>query len=140
MLPVDTATCRSRDVLSNRRLTAALFWLPAIAMIVAGTSLFGDAARTAVWTVALGTMGAACVVNAARCGRIHCYLTGPFFLLMAAATALFGLHLLPLSGNGWTVISLTTLIGAAVLCCVPELIFGKYRKRVAAPREPAAKD
>jgi hypothetical protein len=28
-------------------------------------------------------MGVACIVNALRCGRVHCYLTGPFFLLMA---------------------------------------------------------
>jgi len=28
-------------------------------------------------------MGGACLVNAVRCGRLHCYVTGPFFLLGA---------------------------------------------------------
>jgi hypothetical protein len=30
-------------------------------------------------------MGIACLVNAARCHRLHCYLTGPYFLLVALA-------------------------------------------------------
>src|SRR5205809_7561377 len=29
---------------------------------------------------ALGFMGTVCLLNASRCGRIHCYLTGPFFI------------------------------------------------------------
>lgn len=33
-------------------------------------------------------MGIACLVNAARCHRLHCYLTGPYFLLMALAAGI----------------------------------------------------
>jgi copper chaperone CopZ len=32
--------------------------------------------------------GGACLLNASRCGRLHCFLTGPLFLLGAIATAL----------------------------------------------------
>jgi len=35
-------------------------------------------------------MGVGCVINAARCGRLHCYLTGPVFLIGALAIALVG--------------------------------------------------
>ena len=39
--------------------------------------------RNWIWIVALLWMGGACLVNAVRCGRLHCYVTGPFFLLGA---------------------------------------------------------
>ena len=74
-------------------------------------------------------MGIACVANAVRCGRLHCYLTGPFFLALALVTLLYGLGVLPLGRNGWNWISLTILAGAIVLWCLPELLLGKYRER-----------
>ena len=73
-------------------------------------------------------MGTACIANAVRCGRWHCYLTGPFFVAMAIVTLLYGLGAVPLGANGWNLISLTILAGAIVLCCLPELFLGKYRK------------
>jgi hypothetical protein len=124
-------TRNSRDILSNPLQSFVLFWLPAIAIAVTATSHFSDAWRIVVWTASLVTMGIACLANAARCGRLHCYVTGPFFLLIAVVTLLYGLGVLPLGRNGWSLLSLTILVGAIVLCCVPELFFGKYRKRPA---------
>lgn len=74
-------------------------------------------------------MGGACVANASRCGRIHCYVTGPFFLLAALATFLYGVGVISLGTNGWNLIGMTTLIGAIVLCCLLEMLFGNYRSR-----------
>src|SRR5262245_22008503 len=120
-------TGKSRDILSSTRLTFALFWLPAIAIAVTtGPDLGGW--RTAVWAAALSIMGAACIANAVRCGRVHCYITGPFFLVMALVTVLYGLGVVPLGRNGWSWIGLTILVGAIALCCLPELFLGKYRK------------
>lgn len=48
---------------------------------------------------------------------------------MAVVTLLFGIGIAPLGRNGWNLISLTILAGAIMLCCVPELILGKYHKR-----------
>ena len=48
---------------------------------------------------------------------------------MAAVSLFYGEGVLPLGGHGWNVIGLTILIGAIVLCCLPEIIFGKYRVR-----------
>ena len=121
-------TGESRDIFSSTWLTVVLFLVPAIAIGVTGGSDFGSSWRTVVWTAALGIMGTACIANAVRCGRLHCYVTGPFFLALAVVTLLYGLGVVPLGRNGWSLIGLAILIGAIVLCCVPEMLFGKYRR------------
>jgi hypothetical protein len=134
-METDSATCKSRDILSSPLGAFAVFCLPAAAMLVAGNSWFTNGWRTVAWTVALSTMGMACIVNAARCGRVHCYLTGPFFLLMAFVTLLYGRGVVPLGQHGWSVIGATVLAGAILLCCVPEKLFGRYRNGHGANRE-----
>src|SRR5262252_6618611 len=99
------ATCESRDILSSSWRVFLLYWLPAIAIVVAGAPAISNGWRTAVWTVAL------------RCGRVHCYLTGPFFFLIALAALSYGLGILHLGGNGWNLLGLITLIGAISLWC-----------------------
>ena len=123
----NTKTCKSRDILSSRWRVFFLYWLPAIAIFVTGPLAISSGWRTAVWTVALATMGVACIVNALRCGRVHCYLTGPFFLLMALVALSYGLGILRLGKNGWNLLGLITLIGAIALWCLPEMFLGKYR-------------
>lgn len=122
-----TSTRRSHDLLSNPRLAFVLFCVPAIAMVSTGARQVSDVWRTAVWAAALGIMGVACLANAARCGRVHCYLTGPFLLAMAVVTLLYGVGMIPLGRHGWTALTLAILIGAIVLTCLPEIFFGKYR-------------
>ena len=123
----ETTNCQARDILRNPLLSFALFCLPIIAMVAAGSHHISRGWRTVIWTAALSVMGTACLANAARCGRVHCYLTGPFLLGMAVVTLLYGVGVVPLGANGWNLISLTTLVGAIALCCVPELFFGRYR-------------
>ncbi len=125
----NATTCKSRDILSSRWRVFILYWLPAIAIVVAGVPAISSGWRTVVWTVALGTMGVACIVNALRCGRVHCYLTGPFFLLMALIALSYGLGMLHLGGNGWNLLGLIALIGSIALWYLPEMFLGKYRQR-----------
>ena len=125
----NATNCKSRDILSSWWRVFILYWLPAIAIVVAGAPAISSGWRTVVWTVALATMGVACIVNALRCGRVHCYLTGPFFLLMALIALSYGLGILHLGGNGWNLLGLLTLIGAIALWCLPEMFLGKYRQR-----------
>lgn len=120
-------SANQRDILSNRALTALLFWLPIIVLVVSGFFQIGTGWRTAVWVVALSVMGTSCVVNALRCGRVHCYLTGPFFLGMAIVALLYGLGVIPLGTNGWNFIGAAAIIGAVILIYVPEALLGKYR-------------
>jgi hypothetical protein len=116
----------SRDILSNVWQTALLFWLPIIVLIVSGFIPIGQALRTVVWVAALSVMGTSCVVNALRCARVHCYATGPFFLAMAVVALLYGLSVIPLGKDGWNFIGGAVLIGALVLCCLPEALLGRY--------------
>ena len=124
----DTTTCESRDILSSRRRVFVLYWLPAIAIVVAGAPAISNGWRTVVWVVALAIMGAACIVNALRCGRVHCYITGPFFLLMALAALLYGLGILHFGSNGWNLLGVIGLIGTIAFWYLPEMFLGKYRK------------
>jgi hypothetical protein len=73
-------------------------------------------------------MGVACLANARRCGRVHCYATGPFFLILAGGSLLYGLGVMPLGSNGWNTLGLILLVGSIVLCCGSELLFGRYRR------------
>jgi len=72
-------------------------------------------------------MGAACLLNAARCGRVHCRFTGPLFIIAAVASLAYGLGFLPLGQSGWKWIGAGTIIGALALGCIPELLLGRYR-------------
>jgi len=100
----DSTSCESRDILSSPRRAFLVFWLPAFAVVVTGNPTFSSGWRTIVWAVALGVMGAACLANAFRGGRVHCFVTDPFFLLTALVTLFYGLGVLPLGRNGWSII------------------------------------
>lgn len=115
-----------RDLFSGVR--GLLIWGVPIAVIVMSADLGGNYPAF-VWPPALGFMGVACLVNARRCGRLHCYFTGPLFLALALLSLLYGLGMLDLGSRGWSWLSLVLLVGGVVLTCVPEWLFGKYLRR-----------
>ena len=86
------------------------------------------ALKTVLWTLSLGLMGTMCLLNASRCGRVHCYFTGPFFVLGAVTSLGYGIGLLPFGPPGWKWIGDITIIGAILLSCIPELVLGRYRR------------
>jgi hypothetical protein len=77
-----------------------------------------------LWTPAFLVMGIACLVNAAQCGRLHCYVTGPLYLLAAIYVPLAAFGLVPMRPG----ILLCSVIGITALAFLAELPFGKYRK------------
>ena len=106
--------------------TFGLAWgLPA--SILMSGALLAPSIRTVLWTGALIWAGAACLMNAKRCGRTHCRFTGPFFLIMSIITVLYGTGILGLGSNGWFVLALVIGLGFAVLWWGSEALFGKYR-------------
>ena len=118
---MDDSARQQRDWVSSR-LSRFLAWgVPAAALVIA--IFLPPPARTLIWSVSLLWMGVACIANATRCGRTHCYFTGPFFLIMALASLLVGFGALSLD---WGWLGLTTLLGAVVLTYVPDLTWGKY--------------
>lgn len=118
-------TPASRDWASGAR--AWLLWGVPIAALMLG-SLLPVRYLVVLWPVVLTFMGVACLLNARGCGRLHCYFTGPFFLLMAAVALLYGLDLIPLGPHGWNILGLILLIGGVGLCCGPEFFLGRYRR------------
>ncbi len=120
----EAAACRQHELLHGW--TAVWLWcLPAAALVA--SSPLGDA-RWWVWCPALTLMGVACLANAARCGRRHCYLTGPFLLIAAVLSALRGMHVLLV---GWAWIVCVILMGWAA-GCVLEWYAGSYPSRTSA--------
>lgn len=119
----ECATDNKTDLLGSR--WVVLFWWLPWLLIIIGT-FTGNIGRTVLWTAGFAIAGGACVANARRCGRRHCFYTGPLYLLAALASLLYGLGILPLGPNGWGWIVGVALAGSLVFCCVLEPMRGKY--------------
>jgi len=77
-----------------------------------------------LWIPALLVMGVGCLVNASRCGRLHCYFTGPVFTLGAVYVGLAVVNIMPMYPGAF----LLTLRALAMLAPLAEFPFGKYGK------------
>jgi hypothetical protein len=123
----DTETCTRRDWAdwsSDRRSYVLAWGLPTALLILA--IFMPPPIRTAVWAGALIWMGVACIANAARCGRTHCYLTGPLFLGHGDGYVAHGIGVISVGSQGWLWIGIAIAVGTAVLWIVPERLFGRF--------------
>ena len=111
------------DLLQKREFWILLCGLPQLLFVV---GFFAGPWRRPLWIVSLTVLGFACLLNAARCGRLHCYLTGPFYLLGALAVIASARGVVPLGDYGWLWIGLTIVIGGNLLTYLPERIWGRY--------------
>src|SRR5258707_9582182 len=103
-----------------------VWWCLPLGIGVASNVFAMSARATAlIWMVSFVWMGTGCILNARRCHRLHCYISGPVFFLGAAALALFGAGIALLGPH-----SLNNIVGltltAALLSFVPEMIWRKY--------------
>ena len=110
--------CPKND-LSGKKIAWLIWGLP-MALLLIG--VFWSRTRVWLWAPALVVAGVACLVNANRCGRLHCYFTGPLYLLAALATVLVGLEWVALRWS-WIAIG---LVGGTALAIIPEWVRGKY--------------
>lgn len=117
--------CNERDLLSSRWATLLLWVGPWVLIISTGGT--SSIIHAVVWTSAFTVAGVACLVNARRCGRLHCFFTGPGFILAALASLLYGLDILPLGSHGWMWILDSTVVLTLFACCVLESLYGKYK-------------
>lgn len=119
-------SCASRDLVCGP--WACLFWcLPTIMLVV---GFYWPVGRPWLWIPALVLAGGGCIVNAGRCGRLHCYITGPFFLLAAVYVVLAEFHIVPLQPGRF----LLVVFVVSVAACLVELPLGRYTKKAGATR------
>jgi len=73
-----------------------------------------------IWVILFVWMGTGCILNARRCHRLHCYISGPTFLLGAVTLGLLAAGLLGFGPDALNNIVGATLI-VALLSFVPEI-------------------
>jgi hypothetical protein len=115
--------CEANDLL-GRRLRWLVWGLPSV-LFVAGIAW--DSARVWLWVPALVVAGSACLANASRCGRLHCFITGPLFLLAAVATLTDAASVIAIDWR-WIVVM---VIGGLAIGYGFEWLRGKYVRRLA---------
>jgi hypothetical protein len=118
---IDAST---RDWLHSPRASLLAWWLPHAA-IVAGL-LAPVPVRAAIWTIALVWMGVACILNARRCGRMHCRYTGPFYLAMIAPVVLLAAGIGSVGVLGWLILAVLILAGSKFIWWATEHAWGKF--------------
>ena len=79
------------------------------------------------WAIALAWMGTGCALNALRCGRRHCFISGPVLWLGAIATGLVALGIL--SGRNALGEAVNGTIVLAALSFLSEWFWGLYTGR-----------
>ena len=114
-------SCKSSDLALTWN--AVLLWcLPVVALIIGS---YWPRGRLLLWIPAFLVMGVACLVNAARCGRVHCYVTGPLSFLAIVYVMLAEFHLVPMDAGYF----LDSILAVSILAFLAEIPLGRYRKR-----------
>lgn len=115
---------RAKDWAGNWLTLGGLWGLPGAAMLAA--SLLEPTLRAVIWIPMLVWMGAACFVNARRCGRTHCRITAPFFFVMAALVGGYAVGMLPFGRHGWNILGGVILAGFVILWWGSEHAWGMF--------------
>lgn len=103
----EVTSCSDRDLVRSR--AALLIWCVPAALVLVG--VFWAQARAALWIPSFVIMGSACLFNARRCGRLHCHITGPLFLVAALVTLLDALAVVSVA---WPWILVPIVAGTAL--------------------------
>ena len=104
--------------------SAWLLWRLPVALLVLGVAWLPGQAW--LWAAAFAVMGAGCLANAARCGRTHCYVTGPLFLLAAIWCLVSALGVTPVPMHPGILIVVVATVN--VLAHLAEIPLGRYLK------------
>ncbi|WP_395075728.1 hypothetical protein [Hyphococcus sp.] len=98
-------------------------------VILLSTNFMNDAVplwgTVAIMSGAFFWMGLACLLNARRCRRRHCYYSGPIFIIGGIAVLLVGFEIVSLGQDGLVIVASVTL-ALSLLTYLSEVLFGKY--------------
>ncbi len=120
------AMTASRKDWTRRPLTIILWWeLPMVASVSAGLLHLPFRASAGGCAVAFAWMATGCLLNARRCRRVHCYISGPVLLLGAIFAGLVAAGVADLSPQVFGNAVSATLV-LAMLSFVPEIVWRRY--------------
>lgn len=112
--------------LARQPVSIILWWgLPIAVGAVAGLLHIPFRAGAAVCAVSFAWMATGCVLNATRCHRVHCYISGPVLLLGAIFAALVALGVTDVSPRTFSNAVSGTLV-VALLSFIPEIVWKRY--------------
>jgi hypothetical protein len=109
-----------------------IFWWGMPIALGVSTNFWGlPPAQTAIpWAIAFAWMGTGCALNALRCGRRHCFISGPVLWLGAIATGLVALGVLSSRNTLGAIVNGT--LALAALSFLSERFWGLYTRGKAA--------
>jgi hypothetical protein len=111
---------------ARRPLTILVWWCLPIAFGMSATPLRLTAREAgSVWAVSFAWMATGCLLNARRCHRLHCYLSGPVLLAGATIAALVASGSLQFGPSALSY-AICGTFALAILSFVPEAIWRKY--------------
>lgn len=123
----DADACARRDLSANAPSFLAVWVAPIVAASALSLPVFPASTPAAAWTIAFIWMGAACLLNARRCGRVHCYVSGPILLIGALLAGALVLGVVEPGQYALAVLVAATLLLAALSYGL-ELVWGRYRR------------
>jgi hypothetical protein len=104
-----------------------LFWwgLPLVIGVLSNLPHLAQRADAGVWAIVFAWMATGCALNARRCHRVHCFISGPVLLAGAVFAALAASGVIePAAGTFSNVINVTLLL--ALLSFAPEIVWKRY--------------
>lgn len=106
--------------------TIILWWcLPMAAGVAAAFLPLPVRVVAGVWAVSFAWMATGCLLNARRCHRVHCYISGPVFLLGAIFAALVASGVADLGQRALSN-AVSAVLVLALLSFAPELVWKRY--------------
>src|SRR5437868_703620 len=114
----------SRDWLGDVTSSSLAWWMPKAALL-AGL-FFPETARAGIWIIALIWMGTACILNARRCNRTHCYYTGPYYLAMIVPVLVLASDVVSVDFYAWLSLAVLILGGSMIIWWATERAWGKF--------------
>ena len=122
----DTVKTASRKDWARQPLTIILWWgLPIAVVLAAGLLHLSFRASAGVCAASFAWMATGCLLNARRCHRVHCYISGPVLLLGAIFAGLVASGVVNVGPHIFNNAVSATLV-LALLSFVPELVWKRY--------------
>jgi hypothetical protein len=122
----ELATTAARKDWARRPVTIIVWWGLPIAIGLSSDLLhLPFRVGAGICGVAFAWMATGCLLNAMRCHRVHCYISGPVLLLGALVARLVA--------SGWVELDakmfgnvVSAILALALLSFVPEMVWKRY--------------